>query len=63
MKNTETHFGLVEIDGKISADNGKTFLPQVLSNSERSELIMDIESYLEHPLTEQESNDLNEILS
>ena len=34
LNNTETYFGLVNIEGKISADNGQTFLPALSRSNE-----------------------------
>lgn len=54
---TETHFGLISIDGRISADGGKTFLENLDDG-----LIKDICDYLEvNELSFQETSDLQEI--
>ncbi len=54
---TETHFGLISIDGRISADGGKTFLGNLDDG-----LIKDICDFLEvDELSFQETSDLQEI--
>lgn len=65
MKNTETYFGLQEIDGKITANDGETFLKsyQDMSSDEFNELVTDIENWKEETLTEQDIDDLKEVLN
>jgi len=65
MKNTENSFGLQNINGKISADGGKTFLPkyQEMKSHTFETLVFDIELFNGQDLTESEINDLKEILS
>lgn len=64
MYYTESHFGLIEIDGKISADGGKTFLKKYadITPDEYEKLVFDIENHIEHELVFQEHHDLKEIL-
>jgi len=64
MRHTETYFGLENHNGKITADNGKTYLPkyQEMSITKFEELVADIEDWLEKELTEEEVEDLKEIL-
>ena len=64
MTHTESHFGLENIDGKISADGGKTFLPKFgeMTYSEFDTLVKDIEYHIEKKFDECEIADLIEIL-
>ena len=65
MDNTEEFYGLIEIKNKISADNGKTFLPsyEEMTEKEKKILYLDIENYIERELTDKDLEDLKEILS
>ena len=65
MTNTETSFGLQNINGKISADGGRTFLPKYSEMADEmfQNLILDVEFFLERPIDERDVNDLIEILS
>ena len=63
MKHTESHFGLIvdrEADS-LSANNGKTWYKRPLCTAAASHLQEDIEDYLDRPMTEEESADLQEI--
>jgi len=64
MKHTETHYGLINIDEKISADGGKTFLQtyREMPSHVFNRLVIDISNWLEHTLTIEEIEDLKEIL-
>ena len=64
MKNTENSFGLQNINGKISADGGKTFLPKYSEMSDEifQNLILDIEFFIDRPVKQEDINDLIEIL-
>jgi len=65
MRNTETHFGLQNIDGKITADNGESFLPtlQEMTNTEYHELYAAICHWLDiGELSEEDEEDLQEIV-
>ena len=63
MMHTETHFGLTRINGRISADGGKTLLKPYseMSVREFNELVFDIEVWIERDLAEKEIEDLKEI--
>jgi len=65
MFNDESHFGLENHDGRITADGGKTFLKtySLMTASEFYELVRDIENWRDENLSLDELNDLEEILS
>lgn len=64
MTYTETYFGLINVNGKISADNGKTYLPSYDSMSAEyfEYLIFDIENHIEKTLNQYELKALIELL-
>jgi len=64
LYNTEEYFGLVNVDGKISADNGETFLPDLseMTDVEFDELVEDIEYWKGEELSERDLCDLKLIL-
>jgi len=64
MKHTETHFGLENHSGKITADNGETYLKpfQEMSVEDFEGLVVDIEHWKEASLNSDEIQDLKEIL-
>lgn len=65
MRNSETYYGLTKMQEGVSADNGETILPQYdeMTPDEWRGLILDIEYYLSKNLSEQEVEDIKEILS
>ena len=64
MGHTETFFGLQNINGKISADNGDSFLPKYadMTGDEFESLVFDIEWHVEAKLGESDIEQLKEIL-
>lgn len=64
MRKTEASFGLVRICGRISADNGATYLPGFaeMPDAKFNELIHDIEAWKEERMTLSDIQDLAEIL-
>lgn len=65
MKNTESHFGLENHDGQITADEGDTYLPKYhdMNVGEFEMLVYDIENWREEKLSAEEIEDLKAILS
>lgn len=61
---TATDFNLEEINGRITADNGETYLPKLadMKNSEVNGLIIDIENHLDILLTNEDIHDLKDVL-
>lgn len=66
LRYTESHFGLMRNheSGKISADNGETYLRLPLSEKRLQELIGDIDCMWDrdYPMTDEEEASLREIL-
>ena len=64
MKKTETYFGLENHDGQITADEGRSYCPKLaeMTCDDVNDLILDIENWLEKTLTDNDLQDLKEIL-
>ncbi len=65
MVHTESYFGLQEIDGKITGDDGKTYYPKYrdMSTEDFNCACYEVEYWLGRPLSDQDVADLKEIFS